>query len=266
MVEIETKCYYKDGEDNVIGVEVIVYDGSGDVNSIIITNPDEINELKYKVNHLSETFIDASELNTILANTGLTTNINAKTLNGLASDKFLKVADKDNYSYKPKIHSSTNNDYGWGSETEYGHNKIIDNLTRDRFVNGESLAAHQGYELNKKIKTLEDNGLITQDSFHSHFNLMKKNGIVTLTIDDWDVNDYMDGETGIWREVFTIPDAFKPAIPKASNVKFIYLSNVFDSGNPVRVRVNMNTGVVTVRMDYVASHNFYSHITWIARE
>lgn len=156
MVEIETECYYKDSEDNVIGVQVTVYDGDDEIDSITITNPQDIDDLKYQVAHLGDTFIDNDELFNILKNTSQGTVINATKLNGLASDKFLKVADIDSYSYKPKTHASQNNDYGWGTSTEYGHNKIIDNLTRERFVNGESLAAHQGYVLNQRITNLEN--------------------------------------------------------------------------------------------------------------
>ena len=267
MVDIETDCYYKDDEDNVIGVQVIIYDGQGNVETIVLTNPQEISELKQKVNHLDERFIDKDELESILKNTAQGTDINASKLNNFTSDQFLKVADKDSYSYKPKFHASTNKDeYGAGTATEYGHTKIIDDLTHERpGVPGEALSAHQGYELNKRIKGLENNDEVQSHQLHSHFNLHKRNGIVSLTINDWDVTSWWSGASG-WLNVFTVPDAYKPAIPAAGNVKNIYFGNIFDWGNNVRMRVNCESGVIQVRVDRLPGHNFDSHITWIARE
>ena len=265
MVEIETECYYKDSERNVIGVQVTVYDDGDEVDTITITNPTDIDDLKYQVAHLDDTFISNEELFNILRNTNQGTVINASKLNGFASDKFLKIADKDSYSYKPYSHASQNNDYGWGTGTEYGHNKIIDNLTRERFINGESLAAHQGYELDKRIKQTETRNNIQNTKLHSHFNLVKRNGIVTLTVDKWDIWGYA-GRTMDWTTVFRLSDEYKPVVPVAENVSDIYFTNIFDSGNKVLMRVKCSTGEIQVKIRENPQTYFYSHVTWIAKE
>ena len=54
-----------------------------------------------------------------------------------------------------KNHASTGTTYGVGTTSNYGHNKIIDNLTSSTLVNGESLSAHQGYVLKGLIDDLE---------------------------------------------------------------------------------------------------------------
>lgn len=48
----------------------------------------------------------------------------------------------------PKTHASTATTYGVGTETKYGHNKVINNLTTSSYQNGESLSAYQGQVLN----------------------------------------------------------------------------------------------------------------------
>ena len=53
-------------------------------------------------------------------------------------------------SRTPKTHASTATTYGVGTETKYGHNKVINNLTTSSYQNGESLSAYQG-------KILQDN-------------------------------------------------------------------------------------------------------------
>jgi len=52
-------------------------------------------------------------------------------------------------SFTPTSHSSSATTYGVGSASNYGHNKIIDNLNQSTNQNGYSLSAHQGYVLNQ---------------------------------------------------------------------------------------------------------------------
>lgn len=43
-----------------------------------------------------------------------------------------------------KSHASSATTYGVGTTANYGHNKVIDDLTKTSFTNGESLSAHMG--------------------------------------------------------------------------------------------------------------------------
>ena len=52
-------------------------------------------------------------------------------------------------SFTPSAHSSSSTTYGVGTGSNYGHNKIIDNLNQSSNTNGYSLSAHQGYALNQ---------------------------------------------------------------------------------------------------------------------
>ena len=52
-------------------------------------------------------------------------------------------------SFTPTSHSSSSTTYGVGTSSNYGHNKVIDNLNQSANQNGYSLSAHQGYVLNQ---------------------------------------------------------------------------------------------------------------------
>lgn len=54
----------------------------------------------------------------------------------------------------PKSHASSANTYGVGTTANYGHNKVINDLTHTAFANGEALAAYQGKILKDLIDTL----------------------------------------------------------------------------------------------------------------
>ena len=165
MVDFNFKCYHKNSENNIIGsgdnnlvrLELKLYDNTDVIDTITICDENEITELVRQINELNNTFIDKTELVNALSNSHQDTVINATLLNGLSSDKYLKVAEKDSMTFYPKIHASTNTNYGVGSNSEYGHNKVIDNLNRERYIDGEALSAHQGYELNERLSDLESN-------------------------------------------------------------------------------------------------------------
>ena len=64
----------------------------------------------------------------------------------VASDDYIAVLDSSESVLKrtPINHASQGSAYGLGTTTEYGHNKIIDNLSQNTLVSGESLSARQG--------------------------------------------------------------------------------------------------------------------------
>ena len=58
----------------------------------------------------------------------------------------------------PINHASPATGYGLGTSANYGHVKIIDNLTSSTVTDGEALSAHQGYELDTRVTALENSG------------------------------------------------------------------------------------------------------------
>ncbi len=55
----------------------------------------------------------------------------------------------------PKDHASGSNTYGIGTDTKYGHLKVVDNLTTTASTTGTALSANQGRVLNEKISALQ---------------------------------------------------------------------------------------------------------------
>ena len=158
-MEFKVRCFHSDSNENVIGVEVVAYDGNDEIDKIILVSSEQLTTLINQIESIEDKFIDSGELLDILSNTEQKTNINAKLFNGMASDVFLKKNDVSNYLFKPDKHASTKTEYGIGSSSEYGHLKVIDNLNTSYPTSGEALSAHQGYELNKDLTDLKNNSL-----------------------------------------------------------------------------------------------------------
>ena len=57
----------------------------------------------------------------------------------------------------PNNHASTATTYGLGTSSNYGHTKVINNLTTSSHADGAALSAHQGKVLDDKITTLTNN-------------------------------------------------------------------------------------------------------------
>ena len=57
--------------------------------------------------------------------------------------------------FPPLSHASADNTYGVGTGLSFGHCKTISNLNRDSYVDGEALAAYQGYVLDRKIGNIQ---------------------------------------------------------------------------------------------------------------
>ena len=66
----------------------------------------------------------------------------------------LAKSDHTHSNYAPTSHASSGTTYGVGTTSNYGHCKVINNLTESSFTNGEALAAYQGKLLNDKINNL----------------------------------------------------------------------------------------------------------------
>lgn len=156
MTEFKVRCYKTNSTGDSIGAEVIIYDGDDVIDTITLVDQTRLDELISRLDNLDSTYIDVNELKEILTNSLRNNTINATLLNGLASDKFLKIEQIPNYTFNPKAHTSTTAEYGLGTNSVFGHVKTIDNLNSETFRNGEALSARQGYELDSRITLLEE--------------------------------------------------------------------------------------------------------------
>ena len=120
-MEFIVRCYHKDSDDNVIGAEVVAYDGDDEIDKIILTDETLINELINRLDNLDSTFVKPTQLRDILANVNQGNVINASLFNGMQSDVFLKKSERNSYLFKPISHAVSGSDYGLGNKNENGH-------------------------------------------------------------------------------------------------------------------------------------------------
>ena len=109
----------------------------------------------------------------------------------------------------------------------------------------------------------EDLMNVEQVRLHSKFNIVKRNGIVQLIIENWDGVEWLAGLTG-WQTIFQIPDGFRPVVPVAENVHNIYCQGLF--GSTLRVRINCSNATIQAYFDGTSANNFYGTATWITDE
>lgn len=152
MVDFKSKIYYEDN-DEIIGAEVTVYSQEGDnIGSIQVTSKQDFDDLKARLDGLDETYVLINGLEAALNNI----TIDAQTLEGYSSTDFARYEHSHANEYAATNHSSTNNTYGLGDTSKYGHNKIINNLNREIYADGEALSAKQGYDLKNLISSLRN--------------------------------------------------------------------------------------------------------------
>ena len=259
-MRFETKIYNYTADEKVIGAEVTIYNEEGDkIKSIVVTDETRLQELEEALENIDSRYVLNSQLLEILANSEESVTINATKLNGYQGDAFLLRSEVDTLTFKPKSHVSTTTEYGGASTSNYGHVKLRDDLNASAYNSAEALSSHQGYELNQAISDL---GAVSKHQLHSKFMLVKRNGVVQLTIEDWDGESWLAGRTG-WQKIFDIPPGYRPTTLN-SNVKNIYCPNLF--GFHLRVRISTTSNEVQIWSDGADNHNFFGTVTWITDE
>jgi len=152
MVDYKTRIFYET-ETGMMGAEVKLYSEEGEnIDNIIITSESKLKEIAEKVLEMDDTYIDREELTTILLNASETLTINATRFQGYVPGDFARALHSHS-EYAQINHSSPQDVYGKGTPANYGHNKLINNLTSGNYVDGEALAAYQGKVLKDSIDT-----------------------------------------------------------------------------------------------------------------
>lgn len=114
----------------------------------------------------------------------------------------------------PTSHASSDTTYGVGTASNYGHCRVINNLTTSSATDGYALQAYQGKVLNDKITALKSYSTTEQDT-----------GKI-----------WIDGKT-IYRKVFKTTNGFGDGLNNIAhnitNIDRIWIENVFlfDNGN-----------------------------------
>lgn len=176
MVEFKARIY--DGDNNqMIGAEITVYSREGDnIGSIQVTSKQQFDNLIDRLDSIDERFISKSELQNEVDNL----IINANTLSGFSSTDFALNNHTHENEYARTNHADAGNTFGLGSNSLYGHVKLIDNCNQSDYRDGEALSAKQGKILNDKIDSEIQNisaswrEIKSNDYYDLHYNPIMK--------------------------------------------------------------------------------------------
>ena len=199
----------------------------------------------------------------LLRNSGGGTNINATRLNGEDGSNWVTNSQLSGMTFYPKAHASSSTLYGIGSNNNYGHVKVRNDLSASTNVAGEALSSYQGKVLNDKINAVPNPNIVSVNRPHTNFQLLKNNKVVTLSIANWDCHDY-SSVTGQWVNVdVIIPTAYRPASDAAYDPVDIYWSNVL--GPDKRMRWNFSVEKLQLWQSDSSTTRFYAQVTWICK-
>ena len=151
MVNYKVRTFYEK-DTGTAGADVIIYSDQGDViDTLLITTESTYNDLLEQLEGIDERYLDRNDVLQILQNTtNEIVNINATSLNGLSSDQFASYNHNHDSVYAKLPHVDT-----LSTEGVAGHTKIINNVSRNAFVNGEALSAYQGKLLSDRINGMQ---------------------------------------------------------------------------------------------------------------
>ena len=162
-------------------------------------------------------FYTKSEIDTMLAGKQNTltfdTTPTASSSNPVTSDG-IKTALDDK---APNSHASTASTYGLGSTGNYGHVKVINELTKTEYVDGEALAAYQGAILSGMIAQKQNTLVFDTTPTAGSSNPVTSGGI-KIALDDKAPNSHAStastyglGSTGNYGHVKVINELTKTA-------------------------------------------------------
>ena len=152
MVECKTRVFYET-DSGMMGAEVKIYGEDGEnIDNIIITSETKLKEIADIVLEMDDTYIDKTELTSILINASEELTINATRFQGYTPSDFARALHSHS-DYAQVNHASPQDTYGKGTPANYGHNKLVNNLLSSSYVDGEALSAYQGKVLKDIIDT-----------------------------------------------------------------------------------------------------------------
>lgn len=149
MVNYKVRSFFEK-DTGTAGADVIIYSDTGDVvDTLLITTESTYNDLVEQLEGIDEKYLDRQDVLTILQNTSQEiVEINATYLNGNSSDYYAPNNHNHDSVYAPLGHVNI-----LSTDAAVGHAKIINNVSRESFVNGEALSAYQGKLLSDRISS-----------------------------------------------------------------------------------------------------------------
>lgn len=226
MVTYKTRVFCEPEDGDSLGAEVRIYGEEGDViDTILITTQSQYDQLATQIQNIDNTYIDQQELVTLLSDTENPITVNATSLGGVPAADYARLNHNDLHigTFAPKNHASTSNGYGLGDGTNYGHTKVVNNLTTASFQSGEALSAAQGKVLNTAINNVKKS-LTTWNSQKLGYGLLHVNPAIRCCRYKYERENYkITGDKKLHEA--TIPEEYRPkGIVRAWDSKYVCLS------------------------------------------
>ncbi len=171
----------------------------------------------------------------------------------------------------PNNHASSATTYGVGTTANYGHNKIIDDLTKTALTNGESLSAHQGNVLGSLIAPIESNASSASKTYaigeQFILNGLLSEATAAITQGSAFVLDgnykLSDSITKQMSNIFmgSAESITLPYTTKKAGFLMIYINPSSVAGGTVHIRVNRSDG--STLASALSSGNGEANSSWV---
>lgn len=246
MVDYNVRTYFEDNNE-IIGAEITFYSEAGEkIDTIQVTSKKDFDKLVEKLNDLSDNFVTQDDLQSEVDKM----NVDAVTLSGLSGTDFAKANHTHGDIYAPKNHATSETTHGISEENLFGHTKVINNLNRNNFTNGEALSAYQGKVLSDMIAN-EVRKLTSWSSQKcGSYGTLKINSQLRCARFNYTRENYkMGGDKTLHSGL--IPSAYRPTgvvkVPQSKNT----ILTVDSSGDIKLYTTSSSTSSTTLRCNFI---------------
>lgn len=252
MVEFKSRIY--DGDNNqMIGAEITVYSDDGDnIGSIQVTSKKQYDDLITRLNSFDERFISKEELQTEVNKL----IIDANTLMGFSSTDFSLTNHNHQNEYARTNHADAESTFGIGSNSLYGHVKLVDDCNQSSFREGEALSARQGKILMDKINTDMQSISSWREVKSNEYYDLHYNPMLKLCWFRYHRNDYTGFNNAVGNKIMhvakSIPDNYAPRIRMHTP---IYRGDVV-------IYVDVDGSINIYSLSKFAKINLYAGLMW----
>ena len=153
-----------------------------------------------------------------------------------------QLIDNLNSNKAPNNHASSATTYGLGTQSNYGHIKLINNLTTTSYQDGLALSAYQGKLLNDKVSTAQS----TANTARSEAAAANNNANSRLPTSGGTISGHLtvNGQLGLNNGAYIVGKAtFANNISVAQSISTD--SNIYVDNGGIRTEDTYNNNVVT---------------------
>ena len=169
-----------------------------------------------------------------------------------------QLIDNLNSIKAPNNHASSNTTYGLGTQSNYGHNKLINNLTTTSYQDGMALSAYQGKLLNDKVTTAQS----TANTARAEAQSANSNANSKLDLSGGLLYGYLYAQGILPDGKYDLGSIEKPwDYIHATHPRFYGAMDVYDSINVYNGGIDVKNGPVYVDNSSIRAPSIYNDDT-----